>query len=126
MKIRWNQNSLRLRITPGELEKLLRGEPSIETLRLPGGLVWAVQLGAGDATSLTSGGTAALLSLSLDDRQQLAAPDTEGVYFRTEEGLRFFVEKDFPCAHPRAAEALEPPTETFEAPAGFEDRKGMD
>jgi hypothetical protein len=44
------------------------------------------------------------------------------VYLREGE-LRFYIEKDFPCAHPRAGEAEEAPTPTFTPPPGFEARK---
>jgi hypothetical protein len=57
---------------------------------------------------------------SREDREKLAVPETEGVYFTTnrpDRGLiRYFIEKDFPCIHPRAAEALEGPSETFAPP----------
>jgi hypothetical protein len=47
------------------------------------------------------------------------------VYFQTADSapFRYFIEKDFPCVHPRAAEALEPRTETFPPPPDFEARK---
>ena len=125
MKVRWNQNSLRLRITPSELAALKQSEPVTETLAFPNGAVWSVQLAFSAVTNLTSETTAARLTLSSEDLLILTSPDTEGVYFQTENGLRFWVEKDFPCAHPRAAEAAEPATETFDAPAGFEERKAQ-
>jgi hypothetical protein len=76
-------------------------------------------------TSLRFESGALRLSLSEADRQKLSAPENEGVYFQSEgePSLRYFIEKDFPCAHPRAADALEPATETFAPPAGFEERK---
>jgi hypothetical protein len=123
MKVRWNRSSVRLRLTPSELASLLRGETVTETLELPGGASWSVQLASEAVTCLTSIGNSARLHLSPEDRQRLAAPDAEGVYFQIEDGLRYWVEKDFPCAHPRAAEASEPTTETFDAPDGFEQRK---
>jgi hypothetical protein len=123
MKVRWNRSSVRLRLTPSELASLLDGETITETLDLPGGASWSVALAVADATELVSEGNTARLQLSPKDRQRLAAPDAEGVYFQIENGLRYWVEKDFPCAHPRAAEAAEPVTETFTPPEGFEERK---
>ena len=38
-------------------------------------------------------------------------------------GFRYFIEKDFPCAHPRPAEAMEAPSECFAVPVGFAGRK---
>jgi hypothetical protein len=123
MKVRWNRSSVRLRLTPSELATLMHGETVTETLGLPGGASWSVALAAAEATGLSSEGNTARLHLSPEDRQRLAAPDAEGVYFQIEDGLRYWVEKDFPCAHPRAAEASEPVTETFAPPGGFEERK---
>lgn len=55
------------------------------------------------------------LLLAESDRDRLAAPETEGVYFRREDDppLTYYVEKDFPCLHPRPADAQEIPSETF-------------
>ncbi len=117
---------MRFRITPPELAALERGEKISETLQLPGGVAWCASITpASDARTLVFESGTLNLSLSHVDLQQLAAPENEGVYFQEpgETPLRYFIEKDFPCAHPRAADALEPVTETFVPPAGFEDRK---
>ncbi|HEX8237673.1 MAG TPA: hypothetical protein VF600_17070 [Abditibacteriaceae bacterium] len=126
MKIRWTQNSVRFRITPPELAAIERGESISETLQLPGGVAWSAAITPATAnTSLRFESGALCLSLGEADRQRLSTPENEGVYFQEqgEPALRYFIEKDFPCAHPRAADALEPPTETFMPPAGFEERK---
>ena len=124
MKVRWTRGSLRLRITPTELESLRLGKVTWEELSLPGGCVWRVEIQVSPAeTSLMSKGITACLRLSEDDRDRLIVPQTEGVYFQSDTGFRYFVEKDFPCVHPRGAETLEPATETFTAPAGFSMRK---
>ena len=61
--------------------------------------------------------------MSREDQEKLAVPETEGVYFTTnrpDRGLiSYFIEKDFPFIHPRAANALKDPSETFIAPPGF-------
>jgi hypothetical protein len=51
--------------------------------------------------------------------------DAEGVYFTTggREGMRFFIEKDFPCAHPHSADACEPESERFAPTAAYLARK---
>ena len=123
MKIRWTQNSIRFRITPSELDALEKREAIGEELALPGGVVWSTRIEPSD-TSTRLDFTAGVLRLHLNasDLAQLLAPDAEGVYFSTA-GFRYFIEKDFPCAHPRAEEAEETETETFAAPAGFEERK---
>lgn len=126
MKIRWTQNSVRFRITPSELAAIGRGERVEETLALPDGASWSAAIvPASSATSLDFASNRLCVSLSKIDRQLLMETEREGVYFGTdgEDGPRFFIEKDFPCAHPRAADALEPTTETFVPPAGFEERK---
>jgi hypothetical protein len=126
MKIRWTKNSVRFRITPSEFAAVERGENVGETLLLPGGASWraAIEAGKGETSLFFSDGELRF-SLSEADRELLAQPQREGVYFQQsgETELRYFIEKDFPCAHPRAAEALEEPTETFAPPPGFEERK---
>jgi hypothetical protein len=121
VKIRWTQNSVRLRITPSELSTLERGEAVEESLALGEGS-WRAKLQIGETTKLETKGASLIFSLSATDRAQLSDDSAEGVYF-SENGFRYFVEKDFPCAHPRAAEAAEPVSETFLPPPGFEERK---
>jgi hypothetical protein len=122
MKVRWRDDSLRLRITPDELAALQAGEPVTETAGFPGG--WSVTLGSGSESALGALEPGALhFTLSADALQALSQPETEGVYFATER-YKFFVEKDFPCAHPRPPEAQEPQeeTQTFAPPTGFAQR----
>jgi hypothetical protein len=124
MKIRWTRNSVRLRITPSELQDLQHGQEVTETLSVPGGN-WSATIRPGaPETSLTLQQSTLVLSLADADLAQLAAPQSEGVYFNIagEPPLRYFIEKDFPCAHPRAADALEPATETFAPSADFLER----
>jgi hypothetical protein len=68
------------------------------------------------------------LFLAPADRARLLTPEVEGVYLclgGDERGgaVRYFIEKDFPCMHPRPMDAHEPETETFEAPAHFVEEK---
>ena len=127
MKIRWTHDSVRLRITPSELEALGRSEIVKERLRFTGTVNgWGAAILPGvAATSAQLVGGDLLVRLSGKDCQQLSEPDCEGVYFQVEEdtATRYYIEKDFPCVHPRAIEAMEPQTETFPAPTGFEERK---
>lgn len=126
MKIRWTQNSVRFRITPSELMAIEHGQHVKETLSLPDGAGWSAAIvPAAGATSLDFASNQLRISLGESDRHLLSEPEREGVYFGAdgENGLRFFIEKDFSCAHPRAADALEPATETFKPPVGFEERK---
>ena len=124
MKIRWTKNSVRFRITPSEFAAIERGESVGESLCFPGGASWRVAIVCAGETTLAFEAGELRVSLSAADRKLFAQPEREGVYFQDAEmALRYFIEKDFPCAHPRAADALEPTTETFEAPPDFEKRK---
>jgi hypothetical protein len=122
MKIRWTHQSLRLRITPPELEALRRGESVQETSGFPGG--WSVTLECRAAPGLFPGETPGSVAVALSPVQlmELARPDAEGVYLGAD-AYRYYIEKDFPCLHPRAIEATEPATETFLAPPNFAQKK---
>lgn len=122
MKVRWNNDSVRLRITPTEMAMIMGGDEVMEELCFPGGVAWRIAVKAGAQTALASESDTAHIALSAEDLECLAAPDAEGVYFQAG-GLRYYIEKDFPCVHKRIDEALEPAMETFVAPRGFEERK---
>jgi hypothetical protein len=65
---------------------------------------------------------AVVLTLSADSLATLRQPETEGVYFtHTDQSFTYFVEKDFPCLHPRP-EPVQEQSETFPAPEGFTER----
>ena len=115
MKIRWTEQSVRFRITPTELETLRRGQIIQTHLLLPGG--WRASVSTGSlGTTLKMEAEVLRFLLSGEDAARLFLQESEGVYFQqTESGLRYYIEKDFPCEHPRPAEALENP-ETFERP----------
>jgi hypothetical protein len=124
MKIRWKQDSLRLRITPTELKDLLGGEQICERLDLSDGPVWEVAIfpTSEEETSIRNFGPVVHLLLSREDQMKLAYSEVQGVYFTTNRSgsglIRYFIEKDFPCIHPRA-DALEGSSETFAPPPGF-------
>jgi hypothetical protein len=125
MKIRWTPGSVRFRITPAELQALENAQPISAALTLGKTVAWsalihAVPAEAGSTLRFEAG--VLLLHLARADLQTLASSANEGVYLR-EGNLRFMIEKDFPCAHPRAGEAEETPTQTFAPPPGFEERK---
>lgn len=126
MKIRWTRSSVRLRITPSELDALANGAVVEEKFAaFPGG-GWAakIEINPHEPTALRMEGSVLRLRLSCADRDRLAAPDAEGVYF-DQNGVIYQIEKDFPCLHPRAAEAREPHTQTFMPPGDFAARKGV-
>ncbi len=120
MKTRWTTGSIRLRITPEELATLERGEAVGQSLQT----VWRAEVVPSAATALETEGATIRVRISRADVEQLAAPENEGVYFRDAE-FRYFIEKDFPCVHPRAGEAREAPTSTFSPPSNFAERKSI-
>lgn len=117
MKIRWTDESLRLRITPSELTALVVGEPLRARLAIPGGAAWSLLVLPNQRSSgLRTSDAAMEVRLTTDDVWRLTDGDAEGIYFNASEGdraVRYFIEKDFPCAHPHADEAREPETERF-------------
>lgn len=124
MKIRWNGSGVRFRITPSELAALEAGQAIGESLVVGGVAAWSTRVAPGAGTTELALDADGVLELRLcaDDLAELADPEREGVYFR-DGRFRFYIEKDFPCAHPRAGEAAEPETEAFEPPPGFDERK---
>lgn len=99
MKVRWTDESLRLRITPTELRLLIAGKPLAATLQVPGG-AWHVHVDPGDAPlSVHADGAAMVVQLSSEDIARLAEPEREGVYAHAP-GLRLMVEKGLPVYTP--------------------------
>jgi len=127
MKVRWTEESLRLRITPSELAQVERRLPVETALTLGPGGGWRAALVVEEiaATTLSQDGNTLRLTLAPGDLARLLEPSAEGVYFTADraDGIRYYVEKDFPCLHPRGVEAMEPVTESFAPPADFEERK---
>ena len=109
---------MRLRITPPELEALRGGrQPVIASIGVG---IWEVFLEVGPWESqLLTRGAQIHVHLSMADLATLLEPSCEGVYL-TRGDFAYYVEKDFPCEHPRPAEvALEPAPEgarTFPRP----------
>lgn len=126
MKIRWTRNSLRLRISPSELQALQNGQAVLETLTVPGSGAWSAEIRPrnNDSTlSLADGKLSFFLSEA--DLKTLSDPKLEGVYLKSkaQPDFQYFIEKDFPCAHPQPSGAVEAPTETFQPTQSFKDRK---
>ena len=129
MKIRWMQNSLRLRITPSELATLQRGDIIQEELCLPLSSVpvWAVNVSpCTTETEILAFGSSIQIHLCPQDLTKLSHPANEGVYFSCQTkgaSFSYYIEKDFPCIHPRPQEVDEPETETFALPLGLAHQK---
>lgn len=113
---------LRLRITPSELESLSEGKTVSEFLADDNG--WRVSLEIGAAAQFLIDGAAVRILIAKSDVSALAEPDREGIYFDADQqgGVKFFIEKDFACAHPRPANGFDPETDTFPSPPGFKSR----
>jgi ribonuclease inhibitor len=109
VKIRFTTSSLRVRITPNELERIANRENLELLFGVPGG--WKFAVTPDEHTKLETRDGIVNFGLSSADAMLLAEPTREGVYFESD-GIRFFIEKDFPCEHPRSN--LEESTPTFE------------
>jgi ribonuclease inhibitor len=109
VKIRFTTSSLRVRITPNELEQIKNRESLELTFGIAGG--WKFRLEADEQTKLETRDGIVIFELSGADAMLLLEPTREGVYFESD-SVRFFIEKDFPCEHPRSN--LEEITPTFE------------
>ena len=96
MKIQWQGGNLRVRIGPGDLSVLKRGQFLLERLILPTG-GWTFSLERGEFTALEMRAEALTFTLSEADFARLLEPDREGVYFDgvySGTALEFCVEKD--------------------------------
>ena len=122
MKVRFTERSVRLRITPEELQKLQSNEEISVAFSPTESGSWSVRVAPSQKTSLQMQNGALLFSLAFADLEKLCEPQREGVYFSAG-ATRYFLEKDFPCVHPRAGEAQEAATSTFAPPPDFEERK---
>ena len=125
MKVRWTNHSIRLRITPTEMALLQDGKAISAALALPGGAWQAFAVPHAPMTNLSMTDGVLRMALTKADIDALSVPDAEGIYFSTDSvpSVRFLVEKDFPCIHPHGGKLMEAPTETFDAPPDFEERK---
>ena len=110
MKIRIRGNSIRLRLTQGEVELLSSGQPIKESTRfsLVRTLEYAVQpwhLNIIEATFENHGLT---VSVPADMIAQWADSNDEGIYGEQKNGtdtsLKIAIEKDFACLKPRDGE----------------------
>lgn len=125
MKIRWTTDSIRVRITPPELATLELGGTIQESLNVNGRAFWTIEVAQSSGrTSLSFEDGSVGIRLGRLDMDALTDPQSEGVYLQdAPTDIRYYIEKDFPCAHPRAIESSEPVTETFAPPPGFLERK---
>ncbi len=102
MKLRFRQNSIRLRVNQIEVEELARGLALREEVRFPGGsrLEYLLEpFGQGMASASFVGSTIRITAPGADIKQW-AGSDAVGMYFHlTAEGptLKVAIEKDLEC-----------------------------
>jgi hypothetical protein len=112
MKLRVRGDSLRLRVTRGELDRLARGDTVREVVRFPAGtaLVYALHVHGGTEWRAGFDGREVRIGLPAAAATRWYDPAEEGVRADLPVGegatLALLVEKDFPCGHrPGADEA---------------------
>ena len=127
MKVRWMSGSLRLRVSPEEFNTLLAGGQVVEALGAPGPGEWIAICGIGDRADLTITGGALTFTICPADMERFCREEVEGLYFTTDTNppFRYYIEKNFPCAHPHGAEAaaMDPPMGTFPPTRSYNERK---
>ena len=91
MKVRWTQNSVRLRITPTELHAIVNGETVREELRLPGGA-------PGPRRSSRRGRDGSAAPAAVTSRWRCPAPTPRGWPRRTPRASTSSSPANRPCA----------------------------
>jgi hypothetical protein len=83
MKIRFDADSLRIRLDEAGFERLQRGETVSTALMVPGGVRWAVSLTPADAMCLRATGDEVALTVPSSEVEALASrlPSREGLAF---------------------------------------------
>lgn len=120
MKLRFRENSLRLRLNRNEVTALAGGKPLQQSVAFPGGGSFSYRLstGAGGSPSASFAEGTVSVALPQGSVREWAALDEIGLYYRldtADEPLEIAVEKDLECidapgeerdplAYPRKAE----------------------
>jgi hypothetical protein len=94
MKLRFRQNSLRLRVNQREVEMLAAGATLREQVAFAGGVTLDYQLAADARSSAEFDGKAIRVFAPLTD---WATGGDIGFYFEVEPGLKVAIEKDLEC-----------------------------
>lgn len=103
MKLRINENSIRLRLTPEEVGSLSKGEKVSSFVELLNGQ-FSYELIAGDAWGAETAGSSIYISIPQTKVLGWAENSKVGFEQRFENGLLLLIEKDFQCLHPRKHE----------------------
>lgn len=106
MKLRCRGNSLRLRLTQGEVKRLADGERIVESLELDTATVFRYSLGSDRAATATSArldGATIAVTMPHAEATRWAASDEVGC--EAQQGpLSILIEKDFACLKPRVGD----------------------
>ncbi|MDZ7880998.1 MAG: hypothetical protein U5L45_25255 [Saprospiraceae bacterium] len=100
MKLRLENNSLRLRVRKSDLQKLQQDGSVIETLSFPNAAIfqYALTTNAVDAAIVaTFSDNKIVVNVPLSMATDWVNSDEVGLETRLESGLSILVEKDFPC-----------------------------
>lgn len=111
MKLRFDHQSIRLRVRKSDVEKLSREGFIQETVYFPGSrLVYRLETDAHIGEIMASmDGTALVVRIPAQQAEAWITSETVGVYATlytgvSEHPLNVMVEKDFPCRHNSAAD----------------------
>ncbi len=105
MKLRLRHNSIRLRLTRSDVDRLQRSGQVRETVEFPHKpLVFSLE-SSRDAETISASFVDGCLSVTVPLEQSRAWASTEEVGIEAEyQGLSILIEKDWPCLHPSARE----------------------
>lgn len=103
MKLRINESSIRLRLTPEEVERVSKGEKVSSFVELLNGR-FGYELISGDTWSVETAGSNICISIPQSEVLDWAGNSKVGFEQRFENGLLLLIEKDFQCLHPRKHE----------------------
>ncbi len=105
MKLRLRHNSIRLRLTRSEVDRLQHSGQVQETVEFPKTpFVFSLE-SASDVETISASFADGRLSVSVPLEQSRAWAATEEVGIEAEfQGLSILIEKDWPCLHPSATE----------------------
>ena len=103
MKLRIRGNSIRLRLTKGEVERFANGEPVEEIIDLaPTKFVYELCIGKAETISASFDGRRMTVSVPELEAREWASTETVGM--EAGGGVKILIEKDFACVKPRAGE----------------------
>ncbi|MBT8131039.1 MAG: hypothetical protein KJO35_02125 [Gammaproteobacteria bacterium] len=105
MKLRIKGDSLRLRLTQGDVASLLQNGNLVEQMSLVDGSFRYQLRSSTSAEKITAALRESMLSVSIPDQQMRSWADSTEVSLADQDGpVKILVEKDFACLKPRDGE----------------------